>query len=237
MERQGFTTWPVPADPVIADRDFPYVIDDVAWASEHGYGSDLHARIARLREDSRNQRYLDELSPRRREAALTALNGTPTSPITVTLPNGMTLSRNDNGCDADAQARLYGDLATWSRATAVSDNLTDLRRTRVRDADAFKEAVRAWARCMRRHGHDYATPWQSRAEFLAPDAEHSREVEIGVAVTEARCAASSGLTETIHQLDRKQAARLREEYGSAVTTKLRLQRAALPRARSIVAAG
>ncbi|MEU5525035.1 hypothetical protein ABZ759_31440 [Streptomyces sp. NPDC047860] len=234
MASHGFKTWVVPRRPLPDDRDFPYVVDDLRWASRHGYGSDLSAQREKLRTSDPNRRYFAGLTSSEQKRALDALHGRKSARhITARDPAGMTVGRVDDGCTAQAQRELYGDLETWFRVTTVTDALAALR-SRMTAGDAeFTKSVEDWSTCMRARGFPYATPQETRAAFNA-DRGISREREIRTAVTEARCAASTGLSRTAHRLDERYGKQLRQRYEEEVRTRLTLENEALARARTIV---
>ncbi|MEV5932996.1 hypothetical protein AB0L56_09640 [Streptomyces sp. NPDC052079] len=234
MASHGFKTWVVPRRPLPDDRDFPYVVDDLRWASRHGYGSDLSAQREKLRTSDPNRRYFAGLTSSEQKRALDALHGRKSARhITARDPAGMTVGRVDDGCRAQAQRELYGDLETWFRVTTVTDALAALR-SRMTAGDAeFTKSVEDWSTCMRARGFPYATPQETRAAFNA-DRGISREREIRTAVTEARCAASTGLSRTAHRLGERYGKQLRQRYEEEVRTRLTLENEALARARTIV---
>jgi hypothetical protein len=55
-----------------------------------------------------------------------------------------------------------------------------------------------------------------------------------VAVAEAQCAGSTGLTRIVDSLDREYAAEVSRKYRSSLETEWRLERSALPWARQVV---
>ncbi|MET8571753.1 hypothetical protein [Streptomyces sp. NPDC004783] len=235
MAGKGFRTWVVPRQPVPDDRDFPYVVDDVEWASRHGYGSDILARRAEVRASDPNRNYFAGLTPAERQRALDALHGERTGKrVSVRSPNGTTVSRVDGGCAAEAQKKLYGDLETWFRVLTVTDALETLRSSMTTGNAEFASSVKDWSACMRARGLPYKTPQEARGAFLNPDRQISRKSEIRAAVTEARCAASSGLSRTVHRLDTQYDKQLRDQYADEVRHRLRLENEALPHARAAV---
>src|SRR4051812_27759853 len=68
MKRQGFRYWPTPLRPSPDFRDFPYVVDDVAWAKAHGYGRDIEKRLDKETESSPRALYYRSLSESRKQA-------------------------------------------------------------------------------------------------------------------------------------------------------------------------
>nr|WSX52095.1 hypothetical protein OG409_26110 [Streptomyces sp. NBC_00974] len=232
MRAKGFVYQPVPRQPVPEAREFPLVLDDVDWARQHGYGSDLAAVAEQNQRDDVNQRYFESLPADRRVQALLAANGTRTGGLTARTPDGMEMGRSPEGCQSDADRTLYGDLAGWFQARTTLTSLTSLVSERAGAAPEFSEATRPWAVCMRTAGHDFADPAAVRAALPVPRTE-----EIRLAVAEATCAQSSGLAETVTGLSRKFETELRERYRADVNTAFRLQLGALPRARSVIASG
>ncbi|MFF9396794.1 hypothetical protein [Streptomyces griseoluteus] len=235
MAAHGFKTWVVPRRPLADDREFPYAVDDVRWASQHGYGGDMAARRERLRLSDPNRRYFAGLAPSRQKRALDAYHGAEsTKRITVKAPNGLSISRADGGCVALSERKLYGDLATWFRVTTVTDALTGMRRQMVQKDAEFKSSVEDWAACMRKRGFSYASPEKARIAFADPHSGVPRKEEKPTAVAEARCAAATGLSRSVRRLDQRYGERLNDIYADAVRTRLRLENEALPHARAIV---
>jgi len=232
MRRQGFTTWLTPPkSPLSEDVTFPYAITDVGWARRHGYGSGLRDRIAELRKTDPNWRYFQGLSPERRAAALTALNGVRAHGLEARLPTGGVVRRSDSSCTSQAERQLYGDLKTWYRVEKVTGSLESLRVGKVMADTRFAGAVRRWSACMRARGHPYADPAQARSDALQAPGK-----EIPVAVAEATCATDAGLTAAVHRLEAQYKRDIDQQYRVDLTTKRELQRAALPRATAVIAA-
>src|SRR5688572_2494362 len=55
MRDAGFDYWPMPRRPATEYRDFPYAIDDLAWATRHGYGTDLRRKLELAGRSNPNQ--------------------------------------------------------------------------------------------------------------------------------------------------------------------------------------
>ncbi|MFF3335464.1 hypothetical protein ACFYWX_39025 [Streptomyces sp. NPDC002888] len=233
MSRHGFTVWKVPEHPIPEQRDFPYVLDDVAWAREHGYGSDLERRARALRAADPNRRYAQSLGAERRADAMDALHGRKRNALTVKLPSGAEVGRSDEGCTAEAETELYGNLVAWFRAEAVTQALSGLRRSQVTAAPAYAGAVHAWSACMRGRGLPHPDPAAARARFLDAPGRATPAEERRTAVAEAACALSSGLSRTVGRLSSRYGDALKAEHPLAFRERDRLQRAALPRGRAI----
>jgi hypothetical protein len=238
MTRNGFSYWTEPVFVPGADRDFPHVVDDTAWARQHGYGSGIRVRMAQVRAADPNQRYLDSLPKARQDAYGLALHGEgPAGPgVTVRLPGGAVQGHSVNGCSAEAGRRLYGDFAAWFRAMTLARAITGAAQGQTENDPRYRAAVAEWARCMSAKGFSYAAPAETRDRFLGAPA---RSVippadEIRTAVAEAGCARGTGLTALAQTLDGQYADGLRRQHQTAVDTYRTLARHALPYARSLL---
>ncbi|MBB6439535.1 hypothetical protein [Streptomyces candidus] len=236
MRRSGFGFWVAPPLTPGARREFPYVVDDVAWAKEHGYGSDRRAAVRRTADADPNTRYLRSLEPRRRAALVAALNGPRPTGLAVDLPNGARVSHSDQGCTAEAERRLYGDLPAWFRATRTTRFLTGERVAAVQQDARYRSARDRWAACMRADGLPYADPQESRAA-ADPERGADRAQEARVAVAEATCALSTDFSRIAADLDRSYETASRRRHPEVYADLARLTRAALPRARAVIARG
>ncbi|MCA6091980.1 hypothetical protein LE181_07370 [Streptomyces sp. SCA3-4] len=234
MRRAGFDYHPVPGEPGAGERAFPYVLDDPDWASRHGYGRDLQQRQRERARRDPNGAYFRSLSAPRRARALVAANGPGPRGVSATLPTGGAVQRSDHGCVSDAQRRLYGDLKAWFQASTTVHSLDAMRRARVVADHRYARDLAAWAQCMRRAGHPYATPGEARAAALSGTDPLPRAQERALALAEVRCAERSGLAGTARELDARHDAALRRQYRSAIAEQVRLRTEALPRARAVV---
>lgn len=164
---------------------------------------------------------------------IVALNGDfRRGTLEVKLPMGATMGRSDNGCTADAERALYGDLKTWFEAKQITANLTELRRMRVLNDPRYLARTRMVLGCMRKHGHTYDGLDKARAAFLGTHASNDRAAEISAAVTEAKCATSTGFSAFADRLDREYGEEISRKYRSVYATRFRLEHKALARARS-----
>ncbi|MDX3451543.1 hypothetical protein PV396_06175 [Streptomyces sp. ME02-8801-2C] len=237
MEKQGHEYWVEPPDPENLSTRFPYVVDDLAWAKAHGYGTDLRlADDARARSNP-NQRYFRSKPAKTRAVLVVAINGARPEGLSVRLPNGMEITHSDQGCQSTAQRQLYSDLQAWFRATRVADSLADTRIGLVMNDKRYKAAVEPWARCMRGQGYTYTGPGQTRAAATQPSTPWPRAKEVRLASAEARCALSSGLSSVAKALDTEYRDELRRRHPRESADLARLKHEALPRARAIVARG
>ncbi|WP_433308371.1 hypothetical protein ACQP0U_17670 [Micromonospora sp. CA-269861] len=231
MIRAGFQMWLGTSPPADELLSFPYVVDDVAWARKHGFGSDLVEAVDARRRADPNQRYVSGLSPERREAFLAALNGARPEGLEARLPSGGVMRRSAEGCTSEAQRLLYGDLAEWYRSSKVVADLTYLRQRRVLADPAWTAALRPWARCLRQQGYAADTPERLRESVGTRGRAH----EIAAAVAEARCA-QNGLAAATRALDARHGDELTAAYHQDVAARNRLEHGALPRARAMAAA-
>ncbi|WP_435055129.1 hypothetical protein [Micromonospora aurantiaca (nom. illeg.)] len=239
MQRRGFRYWPVPRQPVPELREFPYVLDDVSYARRHGYGTALERRLQETMAADPNARYVRDLPPERGAAAVRAVNGDPGEPdaLRATLPAGGVLRRSSHSCTSEAERQLYRDLPGWYRVTRITDNLAGLRVGRVLADPRYADGVRAWRRCMRAAGHDSADPASARASTPEPTSGSVTPGEIRLAVSEATCATRTGLGRLARRLDAEHRRALDRQFHTEVAERLRLEAAALPRARAVLAAG
>ncbi|MEV0326142.1 hypothetical protein AB0H63_06755 [Micromonospora echinospora] len=233
MARSGFRVWLTPPNPIPEDKDFPYVVDDIAWAQQHGYGSDIEKQIEHLRSEDPNGQYFATLSSQQKEAASVALHGPAGKGVEVALPSGGVVGHSDRGCGAEAQRKLYGDFANWYRMNTFVKDLVSERRGLVLGDHRYKTAVLQWADCMRAQGMAYGSPMETR-DAVRDKKRFDRGAEIRLATAEAGCAARSGLSGVAHQLDQHYAEQLKKRYAEEVTAEARLRETALPRATEII---
>ncbi|MEU8437084.1 hypothetical protein AB0F18_30110 [Streptomyces sp. NPDC029216] len=239
MSAKGFTyAVTEPAPDGAERRSFPYGLDDVEWARAHGYGGRAERAAAEARAADPNQRYFHRLSARERAAARTALMGASPTGLSATAPTGMTLTAGKDGCIAQAQRTLYGDLAAWFRVKVVTMNLRPAQEERVRRDARYAEAVGRWAQCMKEAGRPYASPAESRqaaaalAEGLPPD--RADAAETALAATEATCATGTPLARVSRALDRAYGEEVRARHRDDIALRHRLQNDALPKAERVV---
>ncbi|MEV6583105.1 hypothetical protein AB0M92_33660 [Streptomyces sp. NPDC051582] len=236
MDGRGFP-YAVTEAPDADARSFPYGVDDVEWARAHGYGGRDERAAAQAREADPNQRYFRGLSASGRAAARTALMGSAPVGLSATAPTGMTITASPEGCIADAERTLYGDLATWFRVKVVTMNLRPVRETRVHEDRQYADAVGQWAACMRAAGRPYAGPDASRqaaarfGESMPPAEADAAEAEL--AVIEATCASGTPLARVSKALDHTYGEQLRARHREEIALRWRLQNGALPMARQV----
>ncbi|WP_369273207.1 hypothetical protein AB5J55_27545 [Streptomyces sp. R11] len=239
MRRQGFEFWEAARLSLEESRTLGYVLDDVAWARKYGYGSRLQAKDAAARAANPNLAYRKRLSEKRRQAYDEALDGGVDVPVmAVEIPGGGSVRKQMGGCVAESEKKLYGDPREWFRTEKTAGHLRALYVPRVLADQRFTAAQNAWSRCMKRSGYDYKDPGASRQAAVAQSDRAAEpevfEAERKLAVTDATCARDTGLRAIGEERESHYVAQLRDRYGDALDTYLRLQHQALDRAKKIV---
>ncbi|MGI5482629.1 hypothetical protein [Streptomyces lavendofoliae] len=239
MAGQGFRYWPAPRLPSPEYREFPYVVDDEAWAAEHGYGREFEQGQERRWGNSEGKRYLDGLSKARKAAYTAALFGPSAdrTPLRAEVAMGGTFTQSDQGCTAAAWRRLYGDVHAWYRSYQMVNSLPGIRVGRVAAEPEFQAGLAAWRSCMRESGYRAENPPELRRVRLLDTGPGARAADVRAATAEARCARTSGLAATAERLDEHHKDVLYGEHRSAFDTARRMQRDALPTARDVVGRG
>jgi hypothetical protein len=237
MRQHGFRYWESP-HPGAGEQPPEYVLTDVAAAGAHGYRNASVPTNAELAADP-NLRYVHGLPADQERRYSTTLNGSLARDrqINVRVAGGTVIGRGTDGCVADAERSLYGDLAAWSAASVQVDDLTSRIPPRVLTDRRYLRAQSAWAGCMRAAGQPYRSPGDIRQKLGAlaatPAAEHAAETR--VAVAEAGCAQRTNLGRVAAAVDRELRDALAPADRAAVQAYRQLQRAALPRAQAVLA--
>ncbi|WP_144024016.1 hypothetical protein [Amycolatopsis keratiniphila] len=229
MADSGYTYVMVEEEPMSFLRRFPYVVDDLSWAREHGFGNDDREEVRMRAENDPNKRYFSGLSAADKAKALAAVNGERPVGLIATSPAGVEITRSDRGCTSQLEKKLYRELQTWFRAKTVTDGLHVPRRQQVSVDPRFRTALSDWARCMAERGYSFAAPARVHEAFRVRGPE-----EISAAIAEATCARSTGFASVARDLDAHYEALQGQQYGREIADRLRLERAALPLARAVV---
>lgn len=231
MDRRGFSYWAAP-DAAAAPG---YVLDDVATARRQGYRTAALPTNAELARDP-NLRYVRGLPADRQRRYSSALNGSMSANrhIQVRLESGGVVGRGTDGCVAEAEQALYGDLAAWTAATVHSDEFAARIPPLVARDPRYRRAQDAWAGCMRAAGLPYRTPEEIRRTLGEPT-RANRAAETRLAVAEARCARQTRFGAVATAVDREYREAIGPADRAAVDAHRRLQLAALPRARTALA--
>ncbi|MEV7297720.1 hypothetical protein AB0N79_39930 [Streptomyces microflavus] len=233
MRGRGFVYQPVSRQPVPDVKIFPYIIDDPAWARRHGYGSDIERQLKKVRDEDVNQHYFQSLPENRKAPAIAAANGDRPQGLTARAPDGTEITRSSQGCQSQAQRKLYLNLESWFQARVTVDALPALRGRKVLADVKYKNAVRVWASCMHEAGHEFKDPGALRAALPPPERPLPRSKEIALAIIEVKCGQSSGLASVSRRLDRKYDRQLKNRHRSDVDAWLDFRLDALARARSV----
>jgi predicted small secreted protein len=240
MAAAGFRYWPVPVGSVEERQGSGYVLDDVGWAREYGYGTQFQDRLAALQQNDPNHPYANALPEGERLRYSDVLNGNPSAGLlTAELPTGGAVQTPSDSCVAQAKGELYGDFPAWFQAEKVATGLVGLYAEDLVADERFEAALAAWSACMRERGHDYPDPPAIR-EDLPRLTEGLREgraraVEKELAVAEATCAVrETALVDTTRDLETEYRDGL-PQYRDDVAEYHRLQQVALENAREILA--
>ncbi|WP_371661041.1 hypothetical protein [Streptomyces sp. NBC_00280] len=236
MADKGFRYWLVPRLPAPDYREFPYGIDDAAWAARHGYGRDIERRAERDWKTGEEKHYLDSLPKARYEVYDDALFGPSEggNRLKATPPMGGILSHSEKGCAAASWQSLYGDVRAWYRSIQVVNGLPGMRVGRVAEDPAFRSVLTKWRDCMKRRGHVAENPPALRDIRLRDTTRGAQAKDVRAAVDEAECGLATGLSSTAKRLDQHYSDVLYGEYRSAYDTARRMQSDALPKARGVV---
>ncbi|MGH3239841.1 MAG: hypothetical protein ACRDNL_05635 [Spirillospora sp.] len=219
-------------------REFRYVVDDVAWARRHGFGSRDQARALRAKDADPNQRRLTRLAASERERYRRTLLGVQPGRIRIALPSGVVILATDQGCLAEAQEAPYGDVRAWLSSDVIVKNLAPLIEQRVRQDRRYRAAQSAWAVCMGRSGHPSPSPEVLRSQVLE-DGDLTRphpperRAELRAAVAEAVCARRTGFGATARHLDRAYGDSARRTYARQHESWRAARLRALSRARTL----
>ncbi|MFE9927081.1 hypothetical protein ACFYQA_37850 [Streptomyces sp. NPDC005774] len=242
MNRQGFTYWEDRGPTLRESRPVRYVQDDVAWARAYGYGGRIEAKSLRVRESNPNGIYRQNLSPSRRVAFDTALDGGDSARmLTAPLPGGGETRKRVGGCTEEAERALYGDPAEWYRTGKVATGLNALYGRELMKDRHLTAAVRAWSRCMERAGRPYEDPQAAReavrvntSRLGAARADEAFAAERKTAVADATCARETSLRAVATARETYHLDRLRDRFGKDIDTYRHLGRRAYDRAVRIV---
>ncbi|MFC8943288.1 hypothetical protein ACFT1B_34955, partial [Streptomyces griseoincarnatus] len=240
MKAEGFRYVPVRVASVEERQGFGYVLDDVGWAREHGYGLELESRVVEIQQNDPNHAYANALPEPERLRWSTALDGDPADGmLTAELPMGGTVQTPRDSCFTQAKDELYGDFAAWFQAEKVATNLVGIYAEDIIADERFEVELAAWSDCMSRRGHDYPDPPAIREDLpglvKGLSDEKARAVEKELAVAEATCAVrETSLVSTARDLEDEYRGEL-EQYQDSVADYQRMQVVALDHARRVLA--
>ncbi|MET8900748.1 MULTISPECIES: hypothetical protein [unclassified Streptomyces] len=237
MQRQGFRYWPLPVLSVPARKVGAYVVDDVAWARQYGYGRAFDNAAQKANRDHPNITYVKALPKKERVRYSRALDGTFTDTITIELPSGGSVRTPRGGCYAEAREQLYGDYPTWFRAKKTVTSLTPLYVPRILGDERLTSAVAAWSGCMKAAGRLFQSPDAIRREreslIRGMTEVQALRSESSLAVTEAECAQKTSLGKTARALEAEYRGEVARDYADEFTAYRQMRLSALARARSL----
>ncbi|MEU6522979.1 hypothetical protein ABZ892_09035 [Streptomyces sp. NPDC046924] len=242
MSRQGFTYREDRGLTLRESRPVRYVQDDVDWARTYGYGGRIEAKSLRVHERNPNGTYRRNLSPSRRVAFDTALDGGDRARmLTAPLPGGGETRKRVGGCTEQAERALYGDPAEWYRTGKIATGLNALYGKELMKDRHLTAAVRAWSRCMKRAGRPYEDPQAAReavrvdtSRLGAARADEAFAAERETAVADATCARETSLRTVATARETYYLDRLRDRFGKDIDTYRHLGQRAYDRAVRIV---
>jgi hypothetical protein len=230
MSSNGFEYWTQPKPVRPPEVQFPYGIDNLAWAKANGFGAALFSKI------TPNERYVSGLIQPKQNRYDLDLNGPgPSGPgVAVTLPTGEVLGHSSSGCVAEADRKLFGNYQGWFRISSQYQDLNDVIVGRVLQNRVYDAAVLKWSSCMSSHGDTYASPAQAMQSFLTAKPAKSRALEKTVAESEVICGDQVGLFRIANRLANEIREVVDHQYAIIVHSNNRYDDAALSRASKIL---
>jgi hypothetical protein len=235
MTSAGFQYDERPAPPVRSEQRFPYVVDDLAWAKTHGYDDPDPTPPS----PNPNAAYARALPADRARVYERTLIGAGKQ-ISFELGDGSRISTSDKGCLATARRELYADLPRWFRARRTTDGIVYLVYAKVHRDERFAAAMKDWAACVR--GRGFAADDPGQLTGLVEDQSKTltgkaiRAAEIAGAVTEATCATTTSLGRVSRGLHADYRTKTTADHRREFQELNQLERAALPRAATVLGA-
>ncbi|WP_327371256.1 hypothetical protein [Streptomyces sp. NBC_01217] len=234
MKQQGFRD-PAVDEPAQIDRDEDWR-PDLQQRRIRGY------RLGEADDKSASERsadaYLRTLPARQRDRFHWALAGGPTDRAPLTLSSGQTFTFPTAGCIAESRGRLYGSPTTAARIEFIPQgHYVGLYFKAIEDT-RYRRAIETWGGCMRGRGYPFATQAQARAQAAAAH-KSSRQTaaakqEIAIAVADAQCVGTAGLTRTVQGLLRGYARELPAAQAKELEELAAMRTDAVQRAENLV---
>ncbi|MER6597250.1 hypothetical protein [Streptomyces parvus] len=239
MLEKGFKYWVWHIPTIDELKGGGYVLTNVGWAKEHGYGSRFEKKLLTTQRDDPNHEYVNALARKDRVLYSKALEGDASrGVVTAELPGGGAVQMPRDGCRSEAEGRLYGDVETWFKAEKAATNLTALYVPDLLKDRRFESALTAWSACMREVGHNYADPPEIRAKLpglkRGLSTEKAYAIEVELATAEATCATETPLADTARTLQTEYRAEKLKPYSEDIAAYQRMTSSALGRAVGIV---
>ncbi|MET8680611.1 hypothetical protein ABZW18_24255 [Streptomyces sp. NPDC004647] len=218
-----------------SQREFPYGIEDSAWAAEHGFGLDTPrtssrqgdtARSGHLRKGAGDRPDTGPDTAARQRELSDAMFGSGKRELSARTATGHLIKANSDGCLAQAQRTLYGDQKGWFRTQVTVNNLGAETHQRVTDDPAYSTALARWSQCVQpvqqaEDPDELRRIWQRRARALAP--EQAERLQRQFAVAEARCVGNTGLARTGERLERRHGAEVRAAHAELLAEHRRMR--------------
>lgn len=191
-----------------------------------------------------NGAYLDTLAPDQAQAWIEALNGTEDNRVVV---EGVGETAREqvfmftDGCIAQVERQLYGDVGDVLRVDLVISQLSRERYERVEVDPRVDAAKTAWLRCMNGEGFDVSD--LADGYYLAEEAhaslprDEALRMEIEIATTDARCVVESRVNEVVRSVYAEAEKLLAEEHGAVLAGIQELQEKAVERAKKLLFSG
>jgi hypothetical protein len=230
MRNHGFRYWAVPWGSLQPTNEpLPYLLPSASWARLHGFGVDQGP--------DPNAAYVSRLLAARLTSYQAALFGfdTASAQVTVTIPQGGVVGHSTAGCQASAEAELYGNFRSWFRASTIVSNLIAWLHAQIADSPIYQRHLRSWITCAKAAGYDWSSPLAAAVIFQSREAAQPSAQEIRAAVQSATCAASSRLIAIASEIGTSRAAIVEVRYGSEVNAYRQLEERALRVARTVLA--
>ena len=230
MLKAGLPYW-ADSTPVVSTVSlFPYGLTDLQWAMSYGFGEAVSEAYAH------DVAYSDELQGTKLEKYTKAINGAigGNSNVTVRMPGGAILGHSSNGCQASSDQTLYGSYRQWFTYKALYQAYQGMTEAvAIRRDRSYRSGTDRWSVCMRAVGYKYSTPLQAMNAFPLI-ASTPTTTEISTAVAEVKCMATTGLSEIVMQMIKKDSISLENEHHQVAVEYSRLQEAAVRNAPSIL---
>ncbi|MFI2645265.1 hypothetical protein [Streptomyces sp. NPDC018610] len=242
MARRGWPYQPVAWQPADGDVTAARGLargDDIPLHHRLGYGV---TTVGTSKPADPNERYTASLSSRRQERYSAALFGTPAHRLDARLPTGEVTFVYTDGCTAQAEEGLYGDLEKWLVADTTVVNLPAEVENRVRAARELAATEKPWSACMASHGFRFSSPDDARNRIARAasgqrttprtDVERMRQREISQATVDATCDRAVGRSRVARLLISRETRRIvgdRTPEISAYQTAVRQALSTLPR--------
>jgi hypothetical protein len=210
---------------------------DPAWAERHGYGFDPKAveAIRGKHLGPESGKALDTET----EEALYGAPGAATETIDLGPQQGK-LSFGRDGCYAQTQQELFGDIRQWYTVRQVATNLSGQLHREAQADPAVAHSLQGWRDCMGSRGWN---SFQQQGDAFARVAreyeskpDSARKVELDIATADAECTVSSGYAKALEQSEKEVAEAAKGEVNATILSYLRMRSQAIGRANSILSA-